>query len=117
MKTTFRQGYLLIVFCLLAVSFLYVRFAVLPKQNNQTQIEQQRYQEVVEQVERETGIDKNDVPALSFVDDLPTLKAANPEFYQNAKVGDWVLRYSNKVVLYRLDSKTIIAEQIFQSAP
>ena len=117
MKTTFRQGYLLIVFCLLAVSFLYVRFAVLPKQNNQEQIEQQRYQEIIEQIEREVQIEKNDVPVLSIVDDLPTLQAANPDFYKNAEVGDWILRYSDRVILYRLKSKTIIAKQVFESAP
>ena len=41
MKPSFRQGYLLLIFCLLAVCFMYVRFAVLP--NQQTAQQQQEH--------------------------------------------------------------------------
>lgn len=46
-------------------------------------------------------------PTIAEIKDIEELKATNPLFYQNAKNGDKVLAYSDKVVIYR-ESEDII---------
>ncbi|MFO0764857.1 MAG: hypothetical protein U0487_02315 [Patescibacteria group bacterium] len=111
MKPTLRQGYLLIVFCVLAVSFLYVRFVFLPQQQVKQQQEQDLYRQALMRVSLAAGIMGDEQPSRAIVDDVATLKAANPEFYANARAGDWVLRYQAAVVLYRSQTNEVIKVQ------
>lgn len=117
MKPTLRQGYLLIVFCVLAVSFLYVRFAFLPQQQAKEQYEQELYRQAIARVSATAGIMGDEQPTRTIVDDVATLKASNPEFYAEARAGDWVLRYHAAVVLYRSQTNEVIKVQTLKETP
>lgn len=117
MKPSFRQGYLLLIFCLLAVCFMYVRFAVLPDQQTAQQQQERIYQQALERVASMAAIPDDQVPTRTIVDDVATLKAANPVFYEQARVGDWVLRYDDTVVLYRSQTNEVITMQKIQATP
>lgn len=117
MKPSLRQGYLLIIFCLFIVGFFYVRFRVLPDQQSQQQQREQLYQQALERVAAFAGTKEDDRPARTIVDDVATLKAANPEFYAEARSGDWVLRYQKIVVLYRSQTNEVIKIQEIKETP
>jgi|JI8StandDraft_1071087.scaffolds.fasta_scaffold00976_9 hypothetical protein len=117
MKPSFRQGYLLLIFCLLAVCFMYVRFAILPGQQTAQERQEQLYQQALERVAVTIGLSKDQVPIRSIVDDVATLKAVNPMFYEQARAGDWVLRYTDTVVLYRSQTNEVITTQKIQATP
>lgn len=47
-------------------------------------------------------------PTVARVDDPEVLKKANPDFYKNAAVGDYLILYPNRAIIYRESSNQII---------
>lgn len=117
MKPSLRQGYLLIIFCLFVIGFFYVRFRVLPDQQSRQQQGEQLYQQALQRVSSAVGVKEEGRPSRTIVDDVATLKAANPDFYADARVGDWVLRYQKVVVLYRSQTNEVIKSQEIKETP
>lgn len=51
---------------------------------------------------------KDEKPTIATIVEIETLKAQNPDFYENAKNGDKLVVYDNAILIYRLSTKKII---------
>lgn len=95
---------------LLAFAYLSVRQWMEPKK--EAKISAVRLVDVREQIlqsiTRHITV-PDEVPAFEQVTDPAFLQSANPTFYKDARIGDWVLRFSSVVILYRADEDRIIA--------
>lgn len=70
-------------------------------------------QKILNEVEKLTDINTFETPVFSRIKDVETIKASsgiNAEVYQNAQNGDYVLGFSDKMVIYRRDEKSIVYE-------
>jgi hypothetical protein len=47
-------------------------------------------------------------PSLTKIDDVMVLKRVQPEFYKEARNGDWVVRYTDRVILYRAETDKVL---------
>ena len=64
-----------------------------------------------ERVVRELGdiiILSEDSPTVARVEDPSVLKKSNPDFYENIQVGDYLVLYPQRAVIYRSSEKKII---------
>lgn len=51
---------------------------------------------------------QNETPTIATIVEIETLKAQNPEFYENAKNGDKLVVYDNAILIFRMSNKKII---------
>ncbi len=51
--------------------------------------------------------DSEDEPTVARIEDPAVLQEANPEFYKNAQVGDYLVLYPNRAIIYR-ESENIV---------
>lgn len=63
---------------------------------------------VIVQVEKILLLPKDSDPTVIEVSDVPRLKKANPDFYQDVEKGDYLLMYPGKAVIYRQSENKII---------
>lgn len=55
-------------------------------------------------------------PTIAEIQDIEQLQDSNPAFYQNARNGDKVLAYSDKVVIYRESEDLIVSVTVVNRA-
>ena len=62
---------------------------------------------------------KDQSPSGGKLDDetIKKLQENNPGYYKEAKPGDYLLRYSDMVVIYRYEEDTIIAQYTITATP
>jgi hypothetical protein len=63
---------------------------------------------VIAQVEKILLLPEDSDPTVIEVSDVPRLKKANPDFYQDVAKGDYLLMYTGKAVIYRQSNNQII---------
>lgn len=66
---------------------------------------------VIKEVADQVDVNPYEVPTIAVIANAESLKSGNviqAQIYQDAQDGDFVLGYSNKMVIYRRDSKEVI---------
>lgn len=108
---TYRQWYVLIILCLLGISFLYLRVMVLPVQQEVRFMERYQYEEHISVIRSAILQQGHEEPSITVVHDAKILRALNAGFYTDVQNGDWVVRYSDRVLLYRPSTKQILQNE------
>jgi hypothetical protein len=82
--------------------------------NSPAQIQQERYnqelQQVLAQVTKLTTVPVSVVPQLATVTDPVLLQQTNQVLYEDVEVGDKVLIYQGRTIVYRPSTNEIIAD-------
>lgn len=111
-KSTFNQilnnRALLIVIIVLQIIIIVLLFV-----NPIYLIQEYRNQQIIEQVAAKTDIDSSETPLVAEITDIASLKAANDiqaQVYKDAQNGDYVLGYTNKMIIFRPSTQAIIYE-------
>ena len=64
---------------------------------------------VIQKVSRHILVNQDEEPTIATVQDPESLRQTNPDFYKNASVGDRLLIWSDKAVLYSEATDRIVA--------
>jgi hypothetical protein len=67
--------------------------------------------QIVDEVSKLTVVNTFETPTINVISDVEKIKAANTiqaQVYKNAKNGDYVLGFSDKMIIYRREGKQII---------
>ena len=63
---------------------------------------------VVEGLKRVLLITETDQPSVARIDNPDALRASNPEFYADAKAGDYLIAYPKRAIIYRESDNMIV---------
>ncbi|HEX9805057.1 MAG TPA: hypothetical protein VGA67_05220 [Candidatus Dojkabacteria bacterium] len=69
--------------------------------------------QVINEINKQTFTNPNEIPIVDVVTDPEILRSQNAvmaEVYKDAKAGDYIVGYSDKMIIYRKDEKRIIYE-------
>ena len=99
----FLLGVVVVVISMTAVTLVKNSFAETPQKAIPADIAS-----LVAAVKKHISVVANETPKVATVRDLRVLKAENPAFYQDAQVGDRVLFWSDKTVLYSVADDRIL---------
>ncbi len=93
------------------------------QQNQQTQQQEQELpvyseddlQRLVERVSQLIEINKSEQPTIATVKDAELLRSSQPDFYKEAEVGDRLLVWSDKAVLYSTSKDKLISVMLISN--
>lgn len=121
-QTERRQGIpmlaiAVILLALCTAGFLKLKEVLMPPKQAEIR---KNAETIVEKVAKHLAINPQERPRIATIEDIATLRAQNPSFYQGAENGDRVLIWSDKVVLYSTNRDIILSViplNIFASTP
>ena len=88
-------------------AFFVLHFFVLPKQNVLSIDDATFQRDVLASLAKQTAL-PNEIPWIERVEDADLRRAIQSDFYRNAKNGDAIVHFSDQVLLYRLETKTLL---------
>ena len=69
---------------------------------------QEETQNVVASLTSVLFIEGDDEPTVARVEDPSILQDSNPDFYKNVEIGDYLVLYPQRAIIYRLAEKKIV---------
>ena len=64
--------------------------------------------QVVSSLKTVLFVDEKEEPTVARIEDPSVLQKKNPDFYKNTQVGDYLVLYPKRAIIYRPDEKQII---------